>query len=173
MFKKLGKFALLGCCGLLLSWLISCQTAPTTDQTAANSTATPGATSGAIEFWTMQLQPKHTDFFNGLISTFTKENAGVQVTWLDIPWEAMQSKILTAVSANTAPDVVNLNPPFASQLATKNAWLNLSEEVPKEIQAQYLPKLWQANTLNNVTFGVPWYVTTRITIYNQELLKKA
>ena len=40
----------------------------------------------------------------------------------------MESKILTAVSAKTAPDVVNLNPDFAAQLASRNAWLNLDEQ---------------------------------------------
>ncbi|MFM7575765.1 MAG: ABC transporter substrate-binding protein [Microcystaceae cyanobacterium] len=163
-FKKLKKLLLWGLCGLALSWLISCQ-APSTNNT--------GNPSGAIQFWTMQLQPERTPFFNQLIANFEKENAGVKVNWVDIPWDAMESKILTAVSANTAPDVVNLNPLFASQLAAKNAWLSLNDQVDPTIQAQYLPKMWEANSLDGSTFGLPWYLTTRITIYNQDLLKKA
>ena len=164
MFKKLRKLLLWGLCGLALSWLISCQ-APSTNNT--------GNSASAIQFWTMQLQPERTPFFNQLIANFEKENAGVKVNWVDIPWEAMESKILTAVSANTAPDVVNLNPLFASQLAAKNAWLSLNDQVDPAIQAQYLPKMWEANSLDGSTFGLPWYLTTRITIYNQDLLKKA
>ena len=164
MFKKLRKLLLWGLCGLALSWLISCQ-APSTNNT--------GNSAGAIQFWTMQLQPERTPFFTQLIANFEKENAGVKVNWVDIPWEAMESKILTAVSANTAPDVVNLNPLFASQLAAKNAWLSLNDQVDPAIQAQYLPKMWEANSLDGSTFGLPWYLTTRITIYNQDLLKKA
>ncbi|MEB3247710.1 MAG: sugar ABC transporter substrate-binding protein [Merismopediaceae bacterium] len=164
MFKKLRKLLLWGLCGLALSWLISCQ-APSTNNTDNSA--------GAIQFWTMQLQPERTPFFNQLIANFEKENAGVKVNWVDIPWEAMESKILTAVSANTAPDVVNLNPLFASQLAAKNAWLPLNDQVDPAIQAQYLPKMWEANSLDGSTFGLPWYLTTRITIYNQDLLKKA
>jgi len=164
MFKKLRKLMLWGLCGLALSWLISCQ-APSTNNT--------GNSASAIQFWTMQLQPERTPFFNQLIANFEKENAGVKVNWVDIPWEAMESKILTAVSANTAPDVVNLNPLFASQLAAKNAWLSLNDQVDPAIQAQYLPKMWEANSLDGSTFGLPWYLTTRITIYNQDLLKKA
>ncbi len=93
----------------------------------------------------------------------------------------MESKILTAISAKTSPDLVNLNPNFASQLATRNAWLNLDELVSEQIQQQYLPKIWQASSIetcqdtncDRVTFGLPWYLTTRITIYNQALLKEA
>ena len=78
----------------------------------------------------------------------------------------MQSKILTAVSAGTAPDVVNLNPDFASQLASRNAWLPLDEQLTSEEQAVYLAKIWKATTLNGSSFGFPWYLTTRVTLFN-------
>jgi len=57
--------------------------------------------------------------FQELDCHFEAENPDVKVNWVDVPWSAMESKILTA--AKTAPDVVNLNPNFASRLATRNA----------------------------------------------------
>ncbi len=134
-----------------------------------------------VEFWTMQLKPEFTDYFNELIASFEAENKDIRIRWVDVPWEAMESKILTAVTAKTAPDVVNLNPNFASQLATRNAWLNLEEKISPEIQQKYLPNIWQASsinvcievTCNTSTFGIPWYLTTRVTIYNQDLLKRS
>lgn len=126
-----------------------------------------------VEFWTMQLQPKFTDYFDQLIADFETANPDVDVVWVDVPWSDMQSKILTAVSAGTAPDVVNLNPDFASQLASRNAWLSLSEQLSAEEQAVYLPKIWQATTLNGDSFGFPWYLTTRVTLFNTELLEQA
>ncbi|MBR8827676.1 MAG: sugar ABC transporter substrate-binding protein [Gomphosphaeria aponina SAG 52.96 = DSM 107014] len=136
--------------GLLLSQLASCQP----------------VSSPELEFWTMQLQPQFTPYFNEVITRFEQENQGVKVRTSDVPWAAMESKILTAVAANTAPDVVNLNPNFASELAQRNAWL----VIPSEVQKQYLPQIWQASTIDNLSFGVPWYLTTRVTIYNQDLL---
>jgi len=121
----------------------------------------------------MQLQPKFTDYFNKLIARFEAENPGVKVRWVDIPWAAMENKILTAVSAKTAPDVVNLNPGFASQLASRNAWLELDSRVPEAIRKQYLPNIWKDSTLNNKSFGIPWYLTSSVTIYNKDLLQKA
>jgi len=163
--KKIKQLALWGLFGLLLSWLISCQSTP--------SNPTASGDKGGIQFWTMQLQPQFTPYFTELIGNFTTANPDITVKWDDVPWDAMQSKILTSISAKTAPDVVNLNPNFASQLAGKNAWLDLSSKVSPEVQKQYLPKIWQANTLNDLSFGIPWYLTTRVTIYNQDLLKKA
>ena len=126
-----------------------------------------------VEFWTMQLQPKFTDYFNQLIADFEAANPDVDVVWVDVPWSDMQSKILTAVSAGTAPDVVNLNPDFASQLASRNAWLPLNEKLSPEEQAIYLPKIWQATTLNGTSFGFPWYLTARVTLFNAELMEQA
>jgi putative chitobiose transport system substrate-binding protein len=121
----------------------------------------------------MQLQPKFTDYFNKLIASFEAENPGVKVRWVDVPWAAMENKILTSVSAKTAPDVVNLNPGFASQLASRNAWLELDSRVPQTVRQQYLPNIWKDSTLNNKSFGIPWYLTSRVTIYNKDLLQKA
>ncbi|BBA79334.1 extracellular solute-binding protein [cyanobacterium endosymbiont of Rhopalodia gibberula] len=160
-FVKPRPFVLWCLLGFVVSWLISC------------NPGVPTASNQELEFWTMQLQPKFTPYFTEIINSFEKKNPEISVRWIDVPWEAMKSKILTTVSAKTAPDVVNLNPNFASQLASHNAWLNLKSHVPPEIQQQYLPKIWQASTLGDVSFGIPWYLTTRITLYNQELLSQA
>lgn len=156
--SKFSRLTILGLVGLLASWVVSC------------TTANVGT---SIEFWTMQLQPEFTSYFQGLISTFESQNPGIKVKWVDVPWAAMESKILTAVSAKTPPDVVNLNPDFAAQLAGRNAWLDLDAKVSPEVRSSYLPNIWQASTLNGKSFGIPWYLTTRLTIYNTDLLKQA
>ena len=161
-WTQLGIFALLG---LLLSWVIS-SCSPTAENRSTS-------TNSEVEFWTMQLQPQFTDYFNQLIAQFQSENPGTTVRWVDVPWADMQSKILTAVSAKTAPDVVNLNPDFASQLAGRNAWLTLDDKIPADVQQQYLPKIWQAGRLDGKTFGIPWYLTTSVAIVNTNLMQQA
>jgi putative chitobiose transport system substrate-binding protein len=131
------------------------------------------SSSGQIEFWTMQLQPKFTDYFKQAIAQFEAANPGLKVKWVDVPWAGMESKILAAMQAKTAPDVVNLNPDFAAQLAAKNAWLELDSKLANGTSQEFIPGMWKANGLGGKTFGLPWYITTNITIYNQELLNKA
>lgn len=129
----------------------------------------------------MQLKPNFTEYFVNLNRNFEEQNELLKLRWVDVSWSAMENKILTSISAKTAPDVVNLNPKFASQLATRNAWLDLESVVSTEVKATYLPKIWQASTIevcqesncNQQTFGLPWYLTTTITIYNQQLLTAA
>lgn len=159
--------------GLFLVVLVSCTNSPSENQKNNKN---------EVEFWTMQLQPKFNQYFQDLNKNFETQNSATQIRWVDVPWNAMESKILTAVSAKSAPDVVNLNPNFATQLATRNAWLNLATKIPKEVQEEYLPKIWQANQLEvcqsknqceETTFGIPWYLTTTISVYNQDLFNQA
>lgn len=159
------RFGILALVGLLLSVMISCGTPAKNDTQAA---------AGELKFWTLSLDaPKFKDYFTTLIADFEKQNPGTTVKWDDYDFKEMQSKILAAVQSKTAPDVVNLNPDFALQLAGRNAWLPLDEKVPAEIQQEYLPKIWKANSLDGKSFGFPWYLTPRIAIYNQDLFKQA
>ncbi len=163
--KKFGLWLLIG---LLLTWSYSCSQSSTSN-------------TNEIEFWTMQLKPQFTQYFDRLNSSFETKDPTIKLRWVDIPWSAMESKILTAISAKTAPDVVNLNPNFAAQLATRNAWLNLNDTITPAVRNTYLPKIWQASSIetcreNNctkTTFGLPWYLTTRVTIYNRQLFQQA
>jgi putative chitobiose transport system substrate-binding protein len=157
---NLRRFLVGGLVGLVLTGVVSCLKSPT------NSTP-------QLEFWTMQLQPKFNDYFKDAISNFEVANPGVKVHWVDVPWGAMQGKIQAAMGAKTAPDVVNLNPDFAIQLAAKNAWLELNPVLTNGESKEYIPSIWQAGTLDGKAFSFPWYLTTNVTIYNQELLTKA
>jgi len=162
------RFTLMLGLGLLLSWLLGCGS-------GQPNSAQPQSSNGSqeVEFWTMQLQPDFTDYFNQLIAEYETQNPRITIRWVDVPWADMQSKVLTAVTAGTAPDVVNLNPDFAAQLASKNAWLPLDEVVTETDKQVYLPNIWQANSLDGESFGIPWYLTTNVTFYNQVLLDSA
>lgn len=150
--------------GVVLSWLVSCGSGTPTGQQAADD---------QLDFWTMQLSPQFDDYFKSLFAKFEQDNPGVKVRWTDVPWTEMERRIVASIAAKTDPDVVNLNPGFASQLAERGLWMNLDEKVPADVKQQYFPGIWQASTLNNKTFGVPWYLTTRVAIYNTDILKKA
>lgn len=155
-WQRFGIFTLLG---LVLTWLISC---------------TPAQNGNTLDFWTMDL-PKHKfgKYFEPLISQFEKENPGVTVKWTDVPWKGMQSKIQAAVAAKTAPDVVNLNPDFAFQLAGQGSWLDLNEAIAQPDRDRYLGNIWDASSLDGKTFGVPWYLTARVAIYNKAIFDQA
>jgi len=139
----------------------------------AGGNGTPDNSPAQITFWTMQLKPTFDQYMTDLIQQFTTANPNTAVEWVDVPWAEMETKILGAIAANSAPDVVNLNPQFASKIAARNALVDMAKSLTPEQKSIYFPNIWQANQLNDITFGLPWYVATDVTIYNRDLFSKA
>ncbi|MCA0970581.1 sugar ABC transporter substrate-binding protein [Halobacillus litoralis] len=126
-----------------------------------------------IEFWTMQLKPTFTDYIEGVISDFEEENENITVKWVDVPWGDMEKKILSAVASETAPDVANLNPQFASQLAELDALINMDEAVPSDKKDEYFEGIWKSNSFGGETFGIPWYLSSQVSMYNKDIFEAA
>jgi len=158
---KWKRFRLFTIVGIILTLLISC------------SFPYPNLKIREIEFWTIQLQPQFTNYFNQLITDFETDNPGLSVRWVDLPWSEMESNIENAILRETLPDIVNLNSNFSHLLTQPNAWLNLDTILSDSVRNEYLPNLWQASQINGKSIGIPWYCTTNITIYNSELFKRA
>ena len=83
-----------------------------------------------IEFWTLDLSPKFNGYLRAVIADWEALHPGVKVHWVDLPWGSVERKLLAAVFARTAPDVVNLNPLFAANLASKGGLLALDPLLP-------------------------------------------
>ena len=138
--------------------------------------AGPGAGSAAakvLNFWTLDLAPKFNGYLRELIAAWEGQNPGLQVRWTDVPWSSVERKLLAAVFARTAPDLVNLNPPFAANLASKGGLLDLSDVLPARAAEAYLPAIWEAGRQGAEQFAIPWYLTARITMANRRLLERA
>jgi putative chitobiose transport system substrate-binding protein len=132
-----------------------------------------GETGGGetVELWTMQLKPTFETFIGGLIKDWEKQHPGVSVTWVDLPANEIENKTLTAVASGKSPDLVNLNPAFANKLASSDALLAM--DLPADFRGRYYDAAWQANTVNGHVVGIPWYLSTSVSFYNQDIWKQA
>ena len=132
----------------------------------------------AIQFWTLDLAPKFNGYLNDVIARWEQQNPGYDVVWTDVPWGSVERKLLAAVFARTAPDVVNLNPLFAANLASKGGLQPLEPLLPEGASTTYLPRIWQAGQSaapdgQLQQFAIPWYLTARITLANTQILSEA
>ena len=132
----------------------------------------------AIQFWTLDLAPKFNGYLNDVIARWEQQNPGYDVVWTDVPWGSVERKLLAAVFARTAPDVVNLNPLFAANLASKGGLQPLEPLLPEGAAKTYLPRIWQAGQSaapdgQPQQFAIPWYLTARITLANTQILSEA
>jgi putative chitobiose transport system substrate-binding protein len=126
-----------------------------------------------IEFWTMQLSPHLDGYVKGLIARYEAAHPGHKIKWVDLPWNEMERKVLTAIAAGQAPDVVNMNPQFAAKLAEFGALAEPERHLPPTVVGSYLPAAWAGNRLDGKTFALPWYLTTNLTLYHRGLLQRA
>ncbi|MGC4945637.1 ABC transporter substrate-binding protein [Streptomyces sp. DT224] len=136
--------------------------------------AAKGPLKGTVTFETLQLKPTFTTYVNGVIDAFEKKNPGVNVKWVDIPFQGAQEKLTADAAAGTLPDVVNLNPQFAQALEAKGQFIDM-DTAASDVKADYIPGAWQAFTVpgQSGSYGIPWYLTSEVTMYNKGLFKKA
>ena len=155
----------LGICLLLLAGLSGCRS----PHSAAGGTGAPRQ----ISVWTLDLAPRFSPYLQGVIRRWEARNPGVRVRWTDVPWSSVERKLLAAVFARTAPDLVNLNPPFAANLASKGGLSDLTPLLPAGAPQRYLDGIWQAGRQGDLQFAIPWYLTTRVTMANRSLLARS
>ena len=129
---------------------------------------------GSLQLWTLQLAPKFNPYMNDVLGEWDTRHPEAPVRWTDLPWGSVERKLLAAVFARTAPDVVNLNPPFAANLASKGGLTDLTPLLPPGAQQSYLPSVWKAARDPEAgQIAVPWYLTVRLSLVNTDLLRQA
>ena len=133
-----------------------------------------GAEADALNLWTLQLAPKFNPYFAEVLADWLLQHPTAPVRWTDLPWGSVERKLLAAVFARTAPDLVNLNPPFAANLASKGGLLDLTPLLPSEAPEHYLASAWDAcRDPDAGQIAVPWYLTVRLSLVNRSLLNQA
>ena len=129
---------------------------------------------GSLQLWTLQLAPKFNPYMDDVLGEWDTRHPEAPVRWTDLPWGSVERKLLAAVFARTAPDVVNLNPPFAANLASKGGLTDLTPLLPSGVQQSYLPSVWKAARDPEAgQIAIPWYLTVRLSLVNTDLLRQA
>lgn len=128
---------------------------------------------GVLTLWTVQLSPQFDDYVRAMLAAFEASRPGTTVRWIDVPWADVERKLLAAVAAGTAPDVVNLNPQFAARLAQADALVDPSPYISEVERLAYVPSAWHGNRYQGRLFALPWYLSTPITIINRAMLDAA
>lgn len=144
----------------LLMCLVGCGKTPPSDQME-------------LTFWTVSLSPSYDDYINGLVAQYEKDNPHIRVTWVDLPQSASRQKLMAGIAAGAPPDLVNASTEFALTLAQYGAIIGLKEELSQDEIDRYFPNLWRATEVDGEVYALPWYVTTRVVMYNKELLAQA
>lgn len=126
-----------------------------------------------IRFWGMG---REGEVVAELIEEFEAENPDIRVRVQQIPWTAAHEKLLTAHVGNATPDVAQLGNTWVAEfsaigaLEPLDAWIAGSQTVRP---SSYFEGIWATNLMNDTTWGVPWYVDTRLVFYRSDILAAA
>jgi putative chitobiose transport system substrate-binding protein len=125
-----------------------------------------------VEFWTMSLKPKFTAYFKTLVTQYTASHPNVELEWVDVPWDTLQTKLTAAIVAGSAPALVQLNVPWAYDYALYGALLPVDELLGKD-RDNYTAGAIADLTFKGKVYGFPHYNSVNVMAYNRALFNQA
>ncbi|MBQ7502819.1 extracellular solute-binding protein [bacterium] len=126
-----------------------------------------------LEVWTIALKPKFTGYMEKLFADFEHAHRNIKIVWTDLPQQNIMTKLMASVAGDVPPDLVNLTTANAVFLAGHSSLASVSELDRDRRSKEYFPNIWNAAAYKGEIYAVPWYVSTRVLIFNRNLLKEA
>lgn len=138
--------------------------------TGSESPAGPvasGPATGTITIWAMGAEGEK---LPELVKEFESANPGVKVEVTAIPWDSAHDKFTTAITANQTPDAAMVGTTWMGEFKG----LGALDPTPSSIdKTKFFEGAWSTTEVDGTSFGVPWYVETRLVYYRTDLAEKA
>lgn len=126
-----------------------------------------GKATGTITVWAMGAEGEK---LPALAKEFETANPGAKVNVTAIPWDAAYQKFTTAITAGTTPDAAMVGTTWMGEFAGNDA---LDPTPPSIDKSVFFDGAQKTTEVGGTSFGVPWYVETRLVYYRKDLAKKA
>ncbi len=148
--------------------LSACGRSDDTGASAAEATdVSAGKATGTITVWAMGAEGEK---LSGLAKDFEAENPGAKVNVTAIPWDAAHDKFTTAITADSTPDAAMVGTTWMGEFAG----LGALDPLPGNIDVSgFFPGAQKTTEVSGTSYGIPWYVETRLLYYRTDLAKKA
>jgi len=125
-----------------------------------------GKATGTITVWAMGGEG---DKLPTLAKEFEALNPGVKVNVTGIPFDAAHDKLATAITAEKTPDISQIGTTWMGEFATQAL-----DPTPASIdKASFFEGAQKTTEVGGTSYGVPWYVETRLVYYRKDLAAKA
>lgn len=123
--------------------------------------------SGEVTFWTASLAGDPFDgYFENIKAEFEALHPDVTVTIQDTPQNEMEQRVLASLSGGGGPDVVNLNPHYMSNIASRGGLLAIDDYVSDDYKSTYVEGALESGRFDGSLYALPWYLTTTVSWYN-------
>lgn len=138
---------------------------PGTDPTQQE--VSEGKASGSLTVWAMGTEGEK---LPDLVKKFEADNPDATVEVTAIPWDSAHDKFTAAIAAGTTPDVAMIGTTWMGEFVG----LGALDPTPEMVDPSKFFEGAQATTVvDEVSYGVPWYVETRLVYYRTDIAEKA
>ncbi|WP_239254650.1 sugar ABC transporter substrate-binding protein [Listeria ilorinensis] len=125
-----------------------------------------------LVFWAMGDEASTT---KELVKGFTKET-GIKVKVQAIPWSNAHDKMLTAIASKSGPDVVQVGTTNMAEFVEAGALADITNKIDSTDNldpSKFYPASVETTQFHDKTYGIPWYVETRVLFYRTDILEAA
>ena len=126
-----------------------------------------GPAAGELTVWAMGAEGEN---FDVLADAFTEANPDVTIDVQAIPWDAAHEQIVNAIAGSQTPDVSMIGTTWQGEFASTGAL----DPTPSNIDpSAFFEGAWNTTVVDGVSYGVPFYVETRMIYYRTDLAEEA
>ena len=127
-----------------------------------------GKATGEITVWAMGTEGEKLAEF---AKAFTTENPDAKVTVTAVPWDAAHQKIASAIAGKQTPDISMIGTTWMGEFAKTGAF----DPTPLDFvdKSAFFSGAWDTTVVDGTSYGVPWYVETRLIYYRKDLAQRA
>ncbi|HEY0186476.1 MAG TPA: extracellular solute-binding protein [Cellulomonas sp.] len=123
---------------------------------------------GQITVWAMG---EEAGYLPDFLAAFTEENPDAEVSVTSIPWSDVATKVQTAVAGGSVPDVVMIGTSMMPLFISTGGLAAVPDGL---VDADgFVQGAADSTIADGVTYGVPWYVETRVLYYRTDLAEAA
>lgn len=125
-----------------------------------------------VRFWAMG---REGEVVTALLPAFERSHPGIRVEVQQLPWTAAHEKLLTAFAGDATPDVAQLGNTWIPEFVALGALepLDVAMAASSVDAHDFFTGIWDTNVVGAHTYGVPWYVDTRLLFYRRDVLEAA
>lgn len=108
------------------------------------------------------------------VDLFNKTHPNIHVNWISVPTGAngTYAKMFTAIRANTAPDLGQIEYQFLPTFEATGGLLDLSQYGAASLKSDFVPWTWSQVTQGNAVYAIPQDTGPMAMFYRADLFKK-
>jgi multiple sugar transport system substrate-binding protein len=125
----------------------------------------------AADYGAAETGNSSTTYWNDLARSFERRNPHIRVDVEVIDRDQVDGKVASMVKAGQAPDIAQTGSYAA--YAAKDQLYSADDVFTISRQADFIPSLAAAGSVDHVQYGIPWVASSRMFFYNKKLFRDA